>query len=133
MGITVKHKSFVDPTLSGGKSVQFLNTPSHNSSALSLRSRGARRSARAVVLQQKDRKFDGKHLVKQAQFYFQNHPTCLKQASSSDSTPKIKKKVSYTRQLLETDSSESKSKKSKYITKNPYYEDKQSYNLDACI
>jgi len=58
----------------------------------------------------------------------------LKKASSSESTPKSKKEnVSYKKTLLDHSSAEKSVKKSKYVTKNPIYEDKESYNLEACI
>ena len=41
-------------------------------------------------------------------------------------------RIDYTKLLLNTQTSDGK-KTSKYKTKHPYYEDKESYNLDSCI
>jgi len=74
---------------------------------------------------------DAKKIVKMVDFYFSHRPTCLKKVSDSDSsssdTPK--KGKFYGR----IDSSDDGKRKQKYKIRNPYYEDKESYNLETCI
>ena len=39
----------------------------------------------------------------------------------------------YNKMLFGADRSEEKTRKPRYPVKHPYYEDKEAYNLDACI
>lgn len=76
-----------------------------------------------------------------ANFYFQNHPTCLKRLSDSEDSDesrgrngvKGKKQGGYAKIFIDSTSSEGSRKPKKYNVKNPYHEDRDCYNLDACI
>ena len=57
---------------------------SDQASVMSKRRGGATKSAQSQQHGEYDRKLDGKKIVKQANFYFTNHPTCLKNVSSDD-------------------------------------------------
>lgn len=86
-----------------------------------------------------ERKLDAKKITKNANFYFQNRPTCLKRINTeSDESSESHKEVSnskldYNQRLLESDIN-NKVKPPKYSTnKIPYYEDREGYDLNACI
>lgn len=88
-------------------------------------------------------KIDGKKVIKMANFYFQNHPTCLKRLSDSEDSSDSrglqrnggigKKQPGHAKIFIDSTSSEGSRKPKKYNVKNPYHEDRDCYNLDACI
>ena len=95
-------------------------------------------------------KMNGKLVVKQANAYFKHHPTCfLRESTNSDSDQdssrlsknnsnkslKVAKEVDYRIRLnmIAEGANLVEQKPRKYVTKNPYYEDTDTYNLEACI
>ena len=94
------------------------------------------------MLNLKDKhQLNGKSIVKQAEAYFKHHPTCYMKESNSEegiSVLNLKKATDPTQKLRFNISSsqeneDSHRKKSKYITKNPYLEDTEIYDLEQCI
>ena len=137
--------NYGDSSTNYNKALHNNNTLSHSYSGgahshHSHRSRGgSKNSHKNVAAHSSKDKLDGKKIVKMAKFYFNNHPTCLKAPSISDDSSesnneiKNKKAIAYAKLHLTTESSEGSRKRKKYFVRNPYHEDRDSYNLDACI